>query len=154
MTLFVAPHLQQLDKILMPRVNQIFQFLPDDLVPQRRQDSWTFHNGSTIRLDGVSVGRGVRIRGDAVHLAIIDECRDITDLEQLVSSHIAPMFTTTNGRLIMISTPPESPAHSFHGQIHPRGDRAGRLLQRHLQAEPAADHGAAALSDEGAVSRR
>ena len=86
MTLFVAPHLQQLDKILMPRVNQIFQFLPDDLVPQRRQDSWTFHNGSTIRLDGVSVGRGVRIRGDAVHLAIIDECRDITDLEQLVSS--------------------------------------------------------------------
>jgi hypothetical protein len=113
MTLFVAPHLQQLDKILMPRVNQIFQFLPDDLVPQRRQDTWTFNNGSVVRLDGVSVGRGVRIRGDAVHLAIIDECRDITDLEQLVGSHIAPMFTTTNGRLIMISTPPESPAHSF-----------------------------------------
>ena len=64
MTLFVAPHLQQLDKILMPRVNQIFQFLPDDLVPTRRQDSWTFHNGSVVRLDGVSVGRGVSIRGD------------------------------------------------------------------------------------------
>ena len=61
---------------------------------------------SPLRLDGVSIGRGVRIHGDAVHLAIIDECRDIAELEQLIASHIAPMFTTTNGKLVMISTAP------------------------------------------------
>jgi len=111
--LFVAPYKTQLNNYIMPKMNAVFQFMPDDLVPVRRDLSWTFANGSIFRADGVSIGRGARIRGDAAHLVVMDECRDMSDLKDTVESAISPMLTTTNGNIVMISTPPESPLHEF-----------------------------------------
>lgn len=111
--LYVAPHKRQLDNIMIPKLNFILQFLPDDLLPHKRDMTWTFPNGSTLRLDGVSVGHAVRLRGDTVHLVVMDECRDIADLQNVIEAHISPMLTTTNGKIVMISTPPESPLHAF-----------------------------------------
>lgn len=115
--LFVAPWLKQLQTFMLPKLMYVLQFFPDDLVPSKSGMVWTFPNGSIFRLDGVSVG-AVRLRGDAVHLAVIDECRDVDALQSIIDSSITPMFTTTansewGGRLILISTPPESPAHAF-----------------------------------------
>jgi hypothetical protein len=111
--LMLAPHLDQLETILMPRLNFLFQFLADEQVPLRRKESWTFRNGSVLRLDGIAVGRGVRVRGGSVHLVICDECRDVPDLTAAVESHISPMTVTTKGRIILSSTPPDTISHSF-----------------------------------------
>lgn len=134
--LFLAPHLQQLQTILMPRINQMFQFLPSDLIPERRLGNWMFTNGSVLRLDGCSVQKGVRIRGDAVHLCIIDECRDIIPLEEVVSAHVTPMFTTTNGKLVLISSPPDSPAHVFSSKYIPEAIGRDDFYQATFRENP------------------
>jgi len=137
--LYVAPHLQQLDKIVFPRINSIFQWLPEDCVPNcRAGERWTFANGAVLRIDGVSVGRGVRIRGDTVHLCIIDEARDIVELETLVASHLSPMLTTTDGHLgiVMISTPPESPAHAFTDRFVREALQRGDFYSLNYKSNP------------------
>lgn len=117
--LFIAPHKRQLEDYILPNLNFVFSFLPDDLVPVQRGLKWTFPNGAVFRLDGVSIGRGARMRGAAVDLVVMDECRDMYDMQEMIESAISPMFTTTAGRrsgagrLIMISTPPTSPLHEF-----------------------------------------
>lgn len=115
--LFVAPYLKQLQNYMLPKLMHVMQFLPDDLIPTKSGMSWTFPNGSIFRLDGISIG-AVRLRGHAVHLCVMDECRDMSDMQSVIDSSISPMFTTTakeehGGRLILISTPPDSPAHVF-----------------------------------------
>jgi hypothetical protein len=111
--LFLAPHRAQLQHIMLPKLNFVFQFLPDDLLPHKSVMTWTFPNGSLLRLDGVSMGHGARTRGDTMHLIVMDECRDIDQLQNVIDSHVSPLLTTTHGKLIMISTPPESPLHAM-----------------------------------------
>jgi len=112
--LYLAPTMTQLEKIILPRLNTIMQWLPDGLLPQTREARrWLFDNGSIFRLDGVGRNRGVAVRGDSIALAIIDEARDITHLQELIGAVIAPMLTTTDGKLIIISSAPDSPAHAF-----------------------------------------
>lgn len=134
--LLLAPHLQQLTTILMPRLNQIFMFAPEDIIPHRRENVWSFRNGSVLRLDGIGINKGVRIRGDAVHLCVLDECRDVPDLEEVVHAHLTPMFTTTNGRLVLISTPPDSPAHSFTSVFVRNALVSGDLFSATYQRNP------------------
>jgi hypothetical protein len=111
--IFLAPHAKQVEDYLLPRLSFILQFLPEDLIPGRRGRNFHFLNGSTLRLEGANVGRGQRMRGDSAHLVIIDECRDVFELRHIVEAAISPMLTTTDGRIVMISTPPESPLHEF-----------------------------------------
>lgn len=111
--LFIAPHRRQLEDYLMPSLNFVFSFLPDDLMPLQRALKWTFPNGASFRLDGIAIGHGARVRGASADLIVLDECRDMQGMQEMIESHLAPMFSTTNGRLVMISTPPSSPLHTF-----------------------------------------
>lgn len=112
--IYLAPSRDQVKRIIMPNINTVFSYLPDDLVPAKMKEHWTFvHNGSTFQLNGCNVQGGTRLRGTPADLVVIDECRDVSELEDIIDSSITPMFTTTNGRLILISTPPESPLHPF-----------------------------------------
>lgn len=111
--LYIAPTKVQLGKFMTSKIQTVFAFLPDDCVPEQRGSHWQFPNGSIFRLDGISIGGGARVRGDTVDLVILDECRDMADLQTMIESHVSPMFTATDGRLIMISTPPDSPLHAF-----------------------------------------
>jgi hypothetical protein len=58
-------------------------------------------------------------RGNAYDLAACDEGRDIDDLEALIESVILPALFTTNGFLLLASTPADtedSPLHSYYEQ--------------------------------------
>lgn len=112
--LFLAPTKTQLLEIILPKMSDLFAYFPDDLLPHKNGLVWTFPNGSILRLDGLAVNKGTKIRGTAVDLCVIDECRDVIRLTEVIESVIVPMFTTRpNGRIILISTPPDSPAHDF-----------------------------------------
>ena len=111
--IFIAPYALQGENNLLPKINFIFSFLPDDCVPTQRGLTWRFNNGSTFRITGVSAGKGTRIRGTTADLVVMDEVRDMTDLQETIETAIQPMLLTRNGKIIMISTPPDSPAHPF-----------------------------------------
>lgn len=108
-----APTKEQVEKIVVPKLNEILKFAPDDLQPHKKEDTWTFANGSEIVIVGTNVNKGNRLRGLSSDLTILDEVRDIPNLRDLLESIIKPMFTTTDGMLIMASTPPDSPSHDF-----------------------------------------
>ncbi|UJR78923.1 terminase large subunit domain-containing protein [Sandaracinus amylolyticus] len=112
---FAAPDGKALRKIINPLFAQILSDCPKHLRPEyNTQDgSWKFKNGSEIHLAGVNNGNADSLRGAATHLAIVDEAGFVDELEYLVQSVLVPMLLTTDGRVILISTPPRSPAHEF-----------------------------------------
>ncbi len=86
---------------------------PVALAPKKSRSRYRFPNGSTLELTGVNIDAGDRQRGQSAHFVVIDEAREINDLENMVESVFLPMFTTTNGKLLIVSTPPESISHPF-----------------------------------------
>lgn len=86
---------------------------PDALQPSfdRQQRVYSFKNGSTIRFRGVNGEHAEGLRGGAADLVILDECGTMDDLAYVVSSVVMPMTLTTNGRILLATTPPRSPGH-------------------------------------------
>jgi hypothetical protein len=81
-----------------------------------QQMRWTFPNGSTIRLAGCDGRNANRLRGTAAHLVIVDEAGFVEDnLEYVITSVLRPQIITTQGRMILSSTPPKTPSHAFEG---------------------------------------
>lgn len=74
---------------------------------------WTFANGSYIQLAGCDGANRNRLRGRTRDIIIIDEAAFVDDLTYIVESILEPQLITTDGVLIMSSTPPESPEHPF-----------------------------------------
>lgn len=77
----------------------------------RQQKVYTFPNGSTIRFKGVNGEHAENLRGGAADLVILDECGTMDDLAYVVSSVVMPMTLTTNGRVLLATTPSRSPGH-------------------------------------------
>lgn len=88
---------------------------PKDLRPAWNQqlNGWRFKNGSILYIEGVDPGKVDALRGPPAHLIIIDEASFISELNYAVNNVLFPMTTTTNGKIIIISTPPKSKGHEF-----------------------------------------
>ena len=86
---------------------------PEAMQPSfdRQQRVYSFKNGSTIRFRGVNGEHAEGLRGGAADLVILDECGTMDDLAYVVSSVVMPMTLTTNGRILLATTPPRSPGH-------------------------------------------
>ena len=77
----------------------------------KQQKVYSFKNGSTIRFKGVNGEHAENLRGGAADLVILDECGTMDDLAYVVSSVVMPMTLTTNGRVLLATTPSRSPGH-------------------------------------------
>jgi hypothetical protein len=88
---------------------------PQDLRPKHSvQDGiYLFPNGSEIHVSGCDNQGSERLRGVSTDLALVDEAGLIDDLEYLVQDILLPQTITTDGRIILASTPPKTPGHSF-----------------------------------------
>jgi hypothetical protein len=76
-------------------------------------------------------------RGPHAHLIINEEAAFVDRLDYLVEGIEIPMLTTTGGRIVHISTPPESPAHKsweFKAKCVARGNYIRRTIDdnRHV----------------------
>lgn len=100
-------------------VAEIMPFLLEDcpahLKPEYKvnMSSWVFPNGSRIQMAGVDNKRHDALRGGSSVACIVDEAAFIDELKYTVQSVLLPTTTTTNGKIVLISTPPESPDHDF-----------------------------------------
>jgi len=74
---------------------------------------FVFKNGSEIKLVGLD-RHPDGLRGNVIDLIILDECGFIENLDYLYKSVIVPTTRhRPNCKIILISTPPESPDHDF-----------------------------------------
>ena len=112
---YACPTAVMATKIVIPTVNMIIKDCPVDLKPvyHKADRAFTFPNGSKIQIEGVDEGNAERLRGSSSNLAIVDEAGFVDDLEYLVNDILLPQVATTNGKMILSSTPPKSTAHPF-----------------------------------------
>jgi hypothetical protein len=74
---------------------------------------FVFPNGSTIKLVGLDKNPN-GLRGNTLDLIIIDECGFVSNLDYVYKSVIIPATThRPNAKIVLISTPPSTPAHPF-----------------------------------------
>ena len=112
---FIAPTAVMVKKNIAPLMRQILDDCPKSLLPAwKAQDkSYVFKNGSEIQIAGTDNERAELLRGQTIHLVLIDEAREIEKLQYIVTDILIPTTMTTKGRIIMASTPPESYSHDF-----------------------------------------
>lgn len=113
----LAPTSKMMRTILRPHMRQLTADAPLHLKPEEKiaEGIWYFPStGSQIQLAGCDGGRADNVRGTKADLCIIDEAGFVDkDLAYIVNSVILPLTTTTDGKIILASTPPESPDHDF-----------------------------------------
>jgi hypothetical protein len=115
---YAAPTQKMAKQIVEPHFRRIFNDAPDDVRPDFRvqEQIWRFPNGSSIILAGVDNGGAERLRGTSTTLALVDEAGLMDDLDYLIQDILLPQTITVNGRILIGSTPPRTPAHPFKRQ--------------------------------------
>lgn len=105
-----------LEEFALPSFEAILADCPETFRPQfiASKSKYRFpHNGAEIQLLGLDK-RPDGGRGNYCDLYIFEEAGFIKDLEYLYGSVVAPMMVRRPGaKIIMISTPPPTPAHPF-----------------------------------------
>lgn len=116
---YAAPTAKMVKKIIEPTLVTILKDCPDDLKPKfdRHEGVYRFKNGSKLYIEGCSDGNAENLRGTSVDYGFIDEAGFIQDLEYLINDILLPQTLTTNGRLVIASTPPRNPDHDFVSYI-------------------------------------
>jgi len=112
---YVSAFLNDLQKFIIPIFKEVLKDCPEPLAPVWKSvvKEIEFENGSKIHLVGLDRNPD-GIRGNYADLVVFEEARNISRLGYLYSSVVLPMTMYRDGaRVVMISTPPETPAHEF-----------------------------------------
>jgi hypothetical protein len=112
---YAAPHAKDVKKIVLPHMRSILEDCPGELKPSFSvvDNCWTFPNGSQIHIAGCNSGNAESLRGVASHLCLVDEAGFVDELRYVVFDILLPQTLTTDGRIVLASTPAKSPAHDF-----------------------------------------
>lgn len=105
--------------IVLPTLEQVLATCPADMRPEVREQDGTVRwpNGSVLTWAGTDNEQFDRLRGPRAHLILLDESAFYADLER-VESALLPQLTTTGGRVLYLSSPPESLSHPFVRRWH------------------------------------
>lgn len=127
--LFATAFLTDLQNFIIPIFSTIMSDCPSDLRPVYKSTSKEFHfgNGSIIRLIGLDKNEN-SLRGNAISLLVIDEAAFVTKLAYLYNSVIIPATMKQRFKIVMISTPPESPDHFFASELIPKAQTRGSYV--------------------------
>jgi len=102
-------------EFIIPAFEKVLEDCPEDIKPKHRKagSRYVFPNGSIIKLVGLDKNPN-GLRGNTLDLIILDECGFVSNLNYIYKSVIIPATThRPDARIILISTPPSTPAHSF-----------------------------------------
>lgn len=107
--------LTDLTEFIIPAFNKILETCPEHLKPRylESKKKYIFRNGSEIKLVGLDKNPN-SLRGNALTTIVLDEAGFVRNLKQLYVNVIVPAtMEQQHVRIIVISTPPESPEHYF-----------------------------------------
>lgn len=103
-------------EFVLPAFELVLADCPEHLKPKYhvQRKRWEFPStGSEIKLVGLD-RKPNGLRGNTIDLIILDESGFISRLDYLHTSVIVPLTThRPNAKILLISTPPESPDHEF-----------------------------------------
>lgn len=111
---YAAATFVSLQQFIIPIMRTIVDTAPPDVRPEVVGHEVRFRNESVIVMQGCEdEAKADRLRGPAAHLAIVDEAGFIAVLEYVVRSVLLFQLATTDGMMLVLSSPPKSPAHPF-----------------------------------------
>lgn len=116
---YVTPEQKMSRTIVRPIMDEIIKDAPIDVAPEFKSNEglYRFPNGSEIHLAGTDNQNYNKLRGGSSQLCIVDEAGFCSDLGKVVRSILLPTTLTTGGKILLSSTPPETPDHEFVGFI-------------------------------------
>lgn len=101
-------------QFIIPIAREITDTAPKDIRPEIVDFQLRFPNESVIVFQGCEdMAKANRLRGPAADEAIVDEAAFISVLSYVVRSVLPYQLATTDGMMLVGSTPPETPAHPF-----------------------------------------
>lgn len=107
--------LSDLTEFILPTFDTVLLDCPSSIKPKYKVQGtkFVFNNGSEIKLVGLDKSPN-GLRGSTIDLIVLDEAGFITNLDYLYKSVIVPATThRPDCKIILISTPPATPAHPF-----------------------------------------
>jgi hypothetical protein len=126
-----------LEEFILPAFDKILEDCPVELTPRynAKTSSWIFPNKSRIKLIGVDK-KPNGLRGNTLDLIIGDEVGFWAKLDYIYKSVIVPStLHRPNCRIILISTPPSTPAHEFVDYVQ-RAEAEGSYVKLDIHTNP------------------
>ena len=138
---YATAFLTDLEEFILPAFELILEDCPKDLKPKyiAHKSKWRFpHNGAEIKLVGLD-RKPNGLRGNAIDLIILDEAGFMARLDYIYKSVIIPATThRPNCRILVFSTPPETPAHDFLDYVQ-KAEYEGGYLKLTIYDNPMVD---------------
>lgn len=129
---------------VFPEVEALSAYAPADVRPAIVDGEVRFANGSKILVSGCEDERKAdRLRGPSAHRAYIDEAGFIDILDYVLRSVLAQQLLTTDGAMLVASSPPLTPVHPFVELVGDAQAR-GALVRRKTSDAPHVSHEALA----------
>jgi len=110
-----SAYLKDVEEFIVPAFEMVMDDMPDDLRPKWNESKkkFRFNNGAEIQLVGLDRNPNAG-RGNYCDLYVFEEAAFIKNLKYLYSSVVVPMtMYRENARVLMITTPPQSPDHDI-----------------------------------------
>lgn len=133
---YAAKTAKSAESIVIPTMALILKSCPDELKPieNLQKGFYEWKNGSRLYWAGTDNDQFDRLRGPYAHLLLFDEAAFYPKLEEVESALIAQLLTT-NGHMLYLSTPPESPAHPFVAR-YKAAERNGTACHDTIEGNP------------------
>lgn len=113
-TCFITATKQDAKDIIRKVMRPLLDDCPDDIKPKWNGSEfmYEFQNGSELAVLGADDKDQIaRVRGRPRKKSVVDEARNIRYLDDLVESVLLPSALTTQGHVLLTTTPPNSPSH-------------------------------------------
>lgn len=111
---YAAPTGKMVEDFVVPIAVLFANTAPRDIRPEVIAGEIRFHNGSFIPMEGCEDRKKAdRLRGSTAQAGVVDEGGFIPILDYVVKDVLLPQTLTTDGILLLSSSPPTTPAHPF-----------------------------------------
>lgn len=135
---YVAATKEMVRDIITPLMHEIIQDAPPDLRPKfkKAEWAWEFQNGSRIEMVGADHNPD-SARGTHLDFGVMDEGAFIEKLEYILNTVLIPqMQGRDHAKILLLSTPPYSPLHSWSSKIVPKAVSQGYHYQATIEDNP------------------
>lgn len=120
---------------IIPAFDKILEDAPAAVKGRKVGKFYVFPNGSRIKLVGLDKHPN-GLRGNTLDLIIIDECGFVGNLDYIYKSVIIPAtLHRPNCKIILISTPPSTPAHPFVDYVQ-KAELEGAYVKLDIHTNP------------------
>lgn len=120
---------------IIPAFDKIMDDAPKLVKGRKVGHYYIFPNGSRIKLVGLDKNPN-GLRGNTLDLIIIDECGFVSNLDYIYKSVIIPAtLHRPQCKIILISTPPSTPAHPFVDYVQ-KAEAEGSYVKLDIFSNP------------------